>query len=101
MRGTTGRNFAAGMSGGVAYVWNKEGNFDYFCNMEMVELLPVEEPGDERELHGLVSAHYYHTGSPLARRMMDRWSEFLPRFLKVMPSEYGAMLNAAKKEKSE
>ncbi len=99
--GTTGRNFAAGMSGGVAYVWNKEGNFDYFCNMEMVELLPVEEPGDERELHGLVSAHYYHTGSPLARRMMDRWSEFLPRFLKVMPSEYGAMLNAAKKEKSE
>ncbi len=95
--GTTGRNFAAGMSGGVAYVWNKEGNFDYFCNMEMVELLPVEDPEDEKELHALVSAHYYHTGSPLARRMMDRWSEFLPSFLKVMPSEYKELLNAAKK----
>ena len=55
--GQTGRNFAAGMSGGVAYVWNKDGNFDYFCNMEMVELSLIEATSYRKELHELIRQH--------------------------------------------
>ena len=54
-------------SGGVAYVWNKDGNFDYFCNMEMVELSLIEEAGYRKELHELIRQHYLYTGSKLAR----------------------------------
>ena len=61
--GQTGRNFAAGMSGGVAYVWNKDGNFDYFCNMEMVELSLIEEASYRKELHELIRQHYLYPGS--------------------------------------
>ena len=87
MLGTTGRNFAAGMSGGIAYVWNPEGNFDYFCNMELIELSLIEDESDNRELHRLVSAHYKHTRSPLAARMLDDWDRYTPQFLKVIPVE--------------
>ncbi len=92
--GPTGRNFAAGMSGGIAYVWNADGNFDYFCNMEMVELsLASEEAADARELHGLITAHYRHTESPLARRMLDNWGVYVDQFIKVMPIEYKKVLH--------
>lgn len=66
--GTTGRNFAAGMSGGIAYVWNRLGNFDFFCNMEMVELSLIEETADSKELHALISSHYYHTAARSPKR---------------------------------
>ena len=92
--GTTGRNFAAGMSGGIAYVWNRLGNFDFFCNMEMVELSLIEETADSKELHALISSHYYHTGSPLAKTMIDDWSEYVGQFIKVMPIEYKKVLHA-------
>ena len=69
--GQTGRNFAAGMSGGVAYVWNRDDNFDYFCNMEMVELSLIEEASYRKELHELIRQHYLYTGSKLARTMLD------------------------------
>ena len=65
--GETGRNFAAGMSGGVAYVWDKDHTFDYFCNMEMVELSLLENSTSRKELHELVRQHYLYTGSTLAR----------------------------------
>lgn len=86
--GPTGRNFAAGMSGGVAYVWNPTGDFDYFCNMELVELSLIEDPADNRELQRLISAHYKHTHSPLAARMLDDWNTYVTQFIKVIPSEY-------------
>lgn len=87
--GTTGRNFAAGMSGGIAYVWNPRGDFDYYCNMASVELTLVSDSAeDSRELLGLISAHFSHTGSPLAARMLDAWDEYLPQFIKVTPTEY-------------
>ncbi|MDD3108756.1 MAG: glutamate synthase-related protein, partial [Alistipes sp.] len=92
--GTTGRNFAAGMSGGIAYVWNKLGNFDFFCNMEMVELSLIEDANDSKELHALISSHYYHTGSPLAKTMIDNWSEYVGQFIKVMPIEYKKVMHA-------
>ena len=98
--GPTGRNFAAGMSGGIAYVWDPMGNFDYFCNMEMVELSLIENTADSRELHRLISAHYKHTRSPLAARMLDDWDRYCPQFLKVIPIEYKKVLEAEKAEKA-
>lgn len=95
--GPTGRNFAAGMSGGIAYVWDPDGNFDYFCNMELVELSLIEDIADNRELHRLVSAHYKHTRSPLASRMLDDWDNYVGQFLKVIPVEYKKILEAEKR----
>ncbi len=94
--GPVGRNFAAGMSGGVAYVWNKDWNFDYFCNMEMVELSLIEDLADSRELRSYVSAHYMQTGSPLAKTMLDNWSEYVDQFIKVTPFEYKKVLQEEK-----
>ena len=86
--GQTGRNFAAGMSGGVAYVWNKDGNFDYFCNMEMVELSLIEEASYRKELHELIRQHYLYTGSKLARILLDDWMHYVDQFIQVVPIEY-------------
>ncbi|MDE6018956.1 MAG: glutamate synthase large subunit [Muribaculaceae bacterium] len=86
--GSTGRNFAAGMSGGIAYVYDPDRTFDYFCNMEMVELSLVDDPADARELHRLISAHYKHTRSPLAGRILDDWDNALNDFIQVIPTEY-------------
>ncbi len=88
------------MSGGVAYVWNPSGNFDYFCNMEMVELSLIEDVAENRELHRLISAHYKHTRSPLAARMLDNWDNYAGQFLKVIPIEYKKVLESEKKEKN-
>ncbi|MFI3332294.1 MAG: glutamate synthase large subunit [Rikenellaceae bacterium] len=95
--GTVGRNFAAGMSGGIAYVWNKDGNFDYFCNMEMVELTLIEDLADSRELRSYIAEHYKQTGSPLAKTMLDSWSdEYVEQFIKVTPIEYKKVLQEEK-----
>ncbi len=90
--GETGRNFAAGMSGGVAYVWDKNHNFDYFCNMEMVEIGLVEEASYRKELHELVRQHYLYTGSKLARTMLDDWNHYIDDFIQVVPIEYKHVL---------
>lgn len=90
--GSVGRNFAAGMSGGVAYVWDRERNFDFFCNMEMVELSLVEDAQDKKELLELVERHAGHTGSPLARRLLDNWSLHVGEFIKATPIEYKKIL---------
>ena len=124
--GMTGRNFAAGMSGGVAYVLDEEGTFSTRCNMAQVALEPVEEEiaarqgsasGDELESHGkvdvrhlgmadeallkgLIEKHADQTGSPQARRILDDWATFRARFVKVMPHEYRRALSemAAQKQ---
>ena len=90
--GTTGRNFAAGMSGGVAYVWDKNHGFDYFCNMEMVELSLVEDTTSRKELHELIRQHYLYTGSKLARIMLDDWNRYIDDFIQVIPIEYKRVL---------
>ena len=90
--GETGRNFAAGMSGGVAYVWDKNHNFDYFCNMEMVELSLIEEASYRKELHELIRQHYLYTGSKLARTMLDNWTHYADEFIQVVPIEYKRVL---------
>ncbi len=90
--GETGRNFAAGMSGGVAYVWDQHRNFDYFCNMDMVELSLLEDASARKELHELVRRHYLHTGSELARAMLDDWQRYVDEFIQVTPIEYKKVL---------
>ncbi len=91
--GETGRNFAAGMSGGVAYVWDKRHNFDYFCNMDMVEINLVEDSVSRKELHELIHQHYLHTGSTLARTMLDNWQQYIEEFIQVVPIEYKRVLH--------
>ena len=90
--GETGRNFAAGMSGGVAYVWDKNHNFDYFCNMDMVEINLVEDSNYRKELHELIRQHYLYTGSKLARTMLDDWNRYVDDFIQVVPIEYKRVL---------
>ena len=89
---TGGRNFAAGMSGGVAYVWDKDHDFDYYCNMGMVEINLVEETNYRKELHELVRQHYLYTGSKLARTMLDDWNRYIEDFIQVVPIEYKRVL---------
>ncbi|NLU38131.1 MAG: glutamate synthase large subunit [Bacteroidales bacterium] len=96
--GEVGRNFAAGMSGGIAYVLNEKDNFDYFCNMEMVELSLIEDSADAHELQGLISAHYRYTASPMAKKILDNWDTYIDKFIKVMPIEYKKVLHDEKME---
>lgn len=90
--GDTGRNFAAGMSGGVAYVWDKHHTFDYFCNMDMVEINLVEDNVSRKELHELIRQHYLYTGSKLARTMLDDWNKYVEDFIQIVPIEYKRVL---------
>jgi glutamate synthase (NADPH/NADH) large chain len=101
--GKTGRNFAAGMSGGIAYVLNVDGDFDFYCNMGMVELSLVEDRNDAKELKSLITRHHEFTGSPLAERILGDWDHYIDQFIKVVPYEYKKVLEeekiAALKEK--
>ena len=90
--GETGRNFAAGMTGGVAYVYDRRHTFDYFCNMDMVEINLVEDSVSRKELHELIRQHYLYTGSKLALRMLDNWSHYVEDFIQVVPIEYKRVL---------
>ncbi len=94
--GKTGRNFAAGMSGGIAYVWNKDGDFEKKCNMEMVELFKVEEVGDRNELKQLIENHLKLTNSAVAQRILNDWENSLKQFVKVYPIDYRKVLEEAK-----
>ena len=119
--GKTGRNFAAGMSGGIAYVLDEEGNFETRCNLAMVELESVAEEEelnqrlhhqggdlqihgrvdvmsdmtrfDAERLHQLISNHARYTGSTRAKDILDNWDSYKGKFRKVMPVEYRRALN--------
>jgi len=91
--GTAGSNFAAGMSGGIAYVLDENGDFDYYCNMGMVELSLVEDRVDVHELTGLISRHFYFTKSKKAKRILDDINKYLPMFIKVIPYEFKKVLH--------
>jgi glutamate synthase (NADPH/NADH) large chain len=110
--GLTGRNFAAGMSGGVAFVLDEDGNFEKRCNLSMVALEPVPEElaaldaseevpeshgrvhfnhlnkADEHALREQIEKHLLYTGSERARLILENWNGYLPKFTKVMPTEY-------------
>jgi glutamate synthase (NADPH/NADH) large chain len=90
--GKTGRNFGAGMSGGIAYVWDPEGEFPRQCNSETFELEGLADSADREELHALVKKHYLYTDSAVAKRLMDDWDLALSQFVKVMPTDYKRVL---------
>ncbi|MBI4715893.1 MAG: glutamate synthase subunit alpha, partial [Nitrospirae bacterium] len=97
--GKTGRNFGAGMSGGMAFVLNEDGNFERQCNLGMVELGPVSEAEDRDTLRSLLESHLRHTGSAKAKRVLDQWESYLPKFVRVMPVEYKRILEQRKGQK--
>jgi glutamate synthase (NADPH) large chain len=87
--GKTGRNFAAGMSGGFAYVLDETGQFvDYKCNKTSVDLEQVFDPHDQEMLQTMIYRHFDATGSPLAKRILENWNALLPKFVKVFPHEF-------------
>jgi glutamate synthase domain-containing protein 2/glutamate synthase domain-containing protein 1/glutamate synthase domain-containing protein 3 len=94
--GTTGYNFAAGMTGGVAYVFNESGAFDTRCNLDTVDLESVWTEEDQQELRSLIEAHAEHTGSRRAGRILENWDACLASFVKVMPIDYRESLERMK-----
>jgi glutamate synthase (NADPH/NADH) large chain len=91
--GTTGRNFAAGMSGGFAFVFDEDAKFDERCNKEMVELEAIG-PADAEMLRALLDEHVQRTASRKALELLDSWEVVIPKFVKVVPSEYRRALEA-------
>jgi glutamate synthase domain-containing protein 3 len=89
--GLTGRNFAAGMSGGIAYIYDKQGEFSEKCNLKMVELEELERK-DEKLIKELLIKHFHYTHSPAAKNILDDFKNEKRRFIKVMPREYKRVL---------
>lgn len=86
--GTTGRNFAAGMSGGVAYIYDANGDFADYCNKDIVLLESLEEIGDKLKVQKLILKHAQYTGSEIAQNILENWDSCVQKFVKVIPSEY-------------
>jgi len=99
--GKTGRNFAAGMSGGIAYVWDVDGDFNLRCNLGTVELEKVTEQEDIDHLFSLIGEHYSNTQSAVAERIRSQWPEVLSQFIKVMPTDYKRVLMERKQNSVE
>ncbi|GAA4272398.1 glutamate synthase large subunit [Aquimarina gracilis] len=97
--GEVGRNFGAGMSGGIAYIYDDKKTFEAHCNKEALNLDPVVEQKDIDELKGLIENHYNATLSPLAQRILEHWENELPKFIKIFPEEYKQALKRLEEEK--
>jgi glutamate synthase domain-containing protein 2/glutamate synthase domain-containing protein 1/glutamate synthase domain-containing protein 3 len=98
--GRTGRNFAAGMSGGMAFVFDERGIFARRCNPSMVELQELVDDADVELVKDLITRHLQYTGSPRAAELLDDWDATLQRFVKVMPTDYSRVLAARAAAKS-
>jgi glutamate synthase domain-containing protein 3 len=96
--GSTGVNFAAGMSGGIAYVYDEINDFDQHCNLSMVDLESVQAAADIAELRGLLQEHLELTGSPKAKYILQNWNICRPAFVKVFPVDYRKALGKMLKE---
>ncbi|MBN1217317.1 MAG: glutamate synthase large subunit [Anaerolineae bacterium] len=94
--GQTGRNFAAGMSGGIAYVLDWSGDFATRCNQQMVGLEKLADPAEIAEVQQMIQRHAEYTNSELGWRVLGQWNELVPKFVKVMPKDYKRMLEAFK-----
>jgi glutamate synthase (ferredoxin) len=97
--GSTGRNFAAGMSGGIAYVLDQEGDFHTKCNKEMVDTDKLTDKDEIHEVRGMIEQHLQYTESTLAKKILDNWGEILPNFVKVIPKDYKRMILEIEKAK--
>ncbi|HEY6331173.1 MAG TPA: glutamate synthase large subunit, partial [Blastocatellia bacterium] len=97
----TGRNFAAGMSGGIAFVLDAVGDFAQRCNREMVELEELEDPEEMEAVKNLLSRHVQYTGSKRAAEIFLSWEEWSPKFVRVVPKDYKRVLDAQKRIKDQ
>ncbi|MGE4286455.1 MAG: glutamate synthase large subunit [Phycisphaerae bacterium] len=98
--GRTGRNFAAGMSGGIAYVFDEAQLFDTLCNLDMVDIEFVYQEEDKKRLHHLITKHYEETGSARAKLILESWADMVGRFVKVMPVDYRKALERIKEKEA-
>jgi glutamate synthase (ferredoxin) len=89
--GHTGRNFAAGMSGGIAYVLDTDGTFSERCNKEMCDLEHLTDKAEVREVKEMIHKHAVHTRSTVAQHVLDKWVEMVPLFVKVIPRDFKRM----------
>ena len=96
--GEVGRNFGAGMSGGIAYVLDENNTFKKRCNASELNLDPVQETQDIAQLKELIENHYNATLSQLAQRILEKWETYVPKFIKVLPEEYKQALIKLEKE---
>ena len=99
--GETGRNFAAGMSGGLAYVLDRQDRFEIHCNKGLVDLERVVEDEDIEQLNSLIKEHYLRTRSSVAKKVLDEWDATLPKFIKVFPRDYRRVLEERKRKMEE
>ncbi len=99
--GATGRNFAAGMSGGIAYVLDEAGEFPARINMQMVELEKLQDADEIEEVWKMVQRHHTFTDSALAAKLLKSWEHYLPKFVKVIPKDYKRVLESMKKVKGQ
>mgnify|MGYP003960887799 FL=1 len=97
--GSTGRNFAAGMSGGLAYVLDRDSDFEIHCNKSGVDLVSVDEAEDTQQLKSLIEEHFQSTQSAVAKKVLDEWEETLPKFVKVYPTDYRRVIEKYKNKK--
>ena len=98
--GPTGRNFGAGMSGGIAYIYNNKGNFEENCNSETFELETLLDE-DLNDLKNLITKHNDYTESAVAKEILDNWERESQKFIKVMPTDYKRVLNEMNKTKQQ
>ncbi len=94
--GPTGRNFAAGMSGGIAYIWDRDGDFNLNCNLATVELESLTDAEEEAEIQSLIQSHVELTGSVVGAEALANWPQFISQCIKVMPTDYKRVLNELK-----
>jgi glutamate synthase (ferredoxin) len=97
--GRSGRNFAAGMSGGIAYVLDEAGDFAQRCNLQMVDLESIDDPLEEQFVKELIARHAHLTESVRAQQILEGWTEYCQKLIKVMPLDYRRVL-AEKKEQA-
>jgi len=98
--GETGRNFAAGMSGGIAYVWDPKGRLLANCNLELVDLEQLEEVEEIAFLKETIEKHQNYTASAIGERILDNWDECLPQFVRVMPRDFKRAMAEKKQEEA-
>jgi glutamate synthase (ferredoxin) len=95
--GPTGRNFAAGMSGGIAYVLDETGEFPRNCNKEMVQLYPLDDREEIALVRAMVARHVEYTDSARGRAVLDAWEQLVPKFVKVLPNDYKRVIEATQR----
>jgi glutamate synthase (NADPH/NADH) large chain/glutamate synthase (ferredoxin) len=99
--GRTGRNFAAGMSGGLAFILDEDGTFRSRCNPALLDDLTTPDEADAIELRDLIAEHVARTASPVGQRVLDDFEALLPKFVKVFPADYRRVLEQLAREEDE